>query len=97
MAKYKRIGYYNDREDIINLSDSTRDEIVNYTKSGLGHFYPTDNEDEEYDFKDFDVTTISGNNGDKYIVQSSIATDINLISQDDFIDIYEKIDSSRNF
>lgn len=90
MAKYRRIGYYNDREDIIHLSDSSKDEIIKYMKSGLGHFYPTDND--ECNFNDFDPLTISGEDGDKYIVQSSIAVNIDLIGQDDFIDIYEKID-----
>lgn len=90
MARYRRIGYYNDREDIIDLSDSSRDEIVKHMQSGLGHFYPADND--ECDFNGFDPTTISGNDGDKYIVQSSIAVDIDLIGQDDFIDIYKKID-----
>ena len=88
MAKYKRIGYYNDREDIIALEDSSRDEIINHMKSGLGHFYVS--ESEEVDFNDFDISTISGNDGDGYIVQSSIATQHDLIGEDDFIDIYEK-------
>ena len=89
MAKYKRIGHYDTREDIINLANSSRDEIVDHMKSGLGHFHKSENE--EVNFNDFDLTTISGNDGDEYIIQSSIATQTDLIGKDDFIDIYEKV------
>lgn len=90
MAKYKRIGYFDDREDIEKLADSSVEEIVKYMESDSGSFHPSDDEDQS-DFNDFDPSTISGDDGDMHIVQSSIAVVFDPEGGDDFIDVYEKV------
>lgn len=92
MAKYKRIGFFEDHKDIDKLADSSVEEIIGYINSNSGNFHPEHDEEVVSDFDDFDPSTISGEDGDRFIVQSSVAIVYDPDGEADFIDVYEKFD-----
>lgn len=44
-GKYIHIGYYNDADDLVEISDKTADEIVDYMAQGLGSFHSSNASD----------------------------------------------------
>lgn len=88
MARYQRMGYYNDAEDIKELFNATRDEVMNFHNKDYGQFYPDD--DEIRDGVDFDTDSL-GVDGDEFIVVKDIPKNKEDIGEDSYIDIYEKL------
>lgn len=99
MNQYKHIGYYNDKEDIIDLfpneplKGDEGDIIVKYMKDGYGAFHSVDNDElfsEDYfDFVGRQMKTTDG----KYIIGFSEGNWKALAKGDDdhgfYIDIWE--------
>ena len=91
--KLKRIGYFNEVEDLKMFANSTADEIV-YGKKG--NFFSVDDEyiyDSDEDLL-FEIVLEFTKDG-KFAVHSDLPIDLNLLGQpnvcDFFIDVYEVI------
>ena len=91
--KLKRIGYFNEVEDLKMFANSTADEIV-YGK--IGNFFSVD-DNYIYDSEEALLSEIvlEFTNDGKFAVHSDLPIDLNLLGQpnvcDFFIDIYEVI------
>lgn len=55
--KWRRIGCFNDPEDILSLGKESADEIVKAMLDGKGHFHPNDAPEDEGDMTDRELVT----------------------------------------
>jgi hypothetical protein len=87
---YKHIGYYNNVEDTKELFDATPDEVASYLKNGYGEFHASST------FDDIDTQNIVQpiinklcTSDKKHIVIKSLPSNIDDLTEDYFIDVYE--------
>lgn len=91
--KLKRIGYFNEVEDLKMFANSTADEIV-YGK--LGNFFSVD-DDYIYDSEEalLSEITLEFTKDNKFAIHSDLPIDLSLLGKENvcdfFIDIYEVI------
>ena len=89
---YKHIGYYNDVEDTELLFHSTADEILDHYLKGCGHFYESSNDSIiKTQYWNDDAIKKCQTRGMKYMVVKNLPCNPDILTDDDFIDIYRII------
>lgn len=90
--KYKHIGYYNAIEDNTLMFHWTADEILDHYLKGCGEFHESNsNPDIELQYWNDDAIKKCQTRGMKYLIVKSLPCNPDILTDDDFIDIYRII------